>query len=151
MNKLSYTVCRRRLIRLWMALSALVFLLFFVQTLIGRFEHHEKDAWHWLFQFITPAFTLIIGVMVAHSRPTRAREDEIEEFYFQLSFYLSGFFLLVLLSAAVVVPIIHSRQNYGVDILNQKDMVQAFKTYDNFTLPLQGLAMLSLGLFFTRR
>lgn len=131
-------------------MSAAVFLVFFIQTVNGKYTIYVKEVWQWLFQFITPSITLMVGVLIAQSL-AGSTEGKIESFYFRVAFAISLFFLVLLLAAPVIVPFLHLRQNAHLAIEQQHNILQAFKTYDNFLLPVQGLTMLSLGLFFNKK
>jgi hypothetical protein len=93
---------------------------------------------------------LIIGVLIGQGL-VNENDRQIDPFYFRFAFGISTFFLVILLLAPIIIPFIHIQQNQNLPIEQQENILQAFKTYDSFILPVQGITMMSLGLFFTKK
>jgi cytochrome bd-type quinol oxidase subunit 2 len=151
MKKVSFYTCRKRILRVWLWMSFIIILIFLLQTVNGKYNDLVKEVWQWLFQYILPPITLMIGVFISQSLKREDEDIEIDNFYFQLSYGISIFFLLILFLAPFSVPYIHLSMNTGLsDISKQKNILDAYKVYDNFILPIQGIMMLCLGMFFTQ-
>ena len=151
MKKISFTVAQRKLLIQWIVFSAVIFIIYFVQTLTGRYTNYESDVWEWLFKFITPPLSLMIGVLISQmaGKPSDAETDL---FYFRLAQGMSYFFLAILFLSAFLIPLIHLQQNRNLAVTDeQKSILVALKSYNAFLIPLQGLATLTLGLFFTKK
>jgi hypothetical protein len=151
MKQIKFSVARKKLVVQWMIFSAIIFFLFFIQTLTGRYEKYEGEVWEWLFKFITPSLSLMIGVLIAQmSAP--ASEVETDVFYFRLATGISYLFLTVLLLSALLIPVIHLQQNRNLSITETpRPIVDAMKSYNIFLLPLQSICTLTLGMFFTKK
>jgi len=149
MKKVSFFASRKKLITLWMIISLFIFIVFFVQSINGKYTSHVKDIWQWVFQFLTPALTLMIGILVAQLLGGTP-DSEVDVFFYRLAMGVSIFFLLLLLLSPFIVPFLHIQQNKDLAVDQQKNIFVAFQTYDIFLLPLQGLTMLTLGLFFSK-
>ena len=151
MKQINFSVARKKLVVQWMVFSALIFTLFLIQTLTGRYEKYEGEVWEWLFKFITPTLSLMLGVLISQvSSP--ASEVDTDILYFRTATWASYFFLFVLLLSAFLIPFIHLQQNRNLSITDTpKPIVEAMKTYNIFLLPLQGICTLILGLFFTKK
>ncbi len=147
---ISYNKARRKLLIQWLIMAAVIFLIFFIQSILGRYTTHVSEVWEWLFRLLTPPLSLMIGILIAQLMG-KAADFETDLFYFRLSQGISWFFLVFLLLSAILVPVIHLQQNLSLDKEHEKNIMEAFNTYNNFLLPLQGLATLALGLFFTKK
>lgn len=151
MKKINFSEARKKLIYQWLIFSGTIFIIYFVQTMTGRYEHYESDVWEWLFKFITPPLSLMIGVLISQMS-SQASDQETDIFYFRLAQGMSYFFLVILLLSAFLIPIIHLQQNRNLSVVeDQKSILEALKSYNAFLLPLQGLSTLTLGLFFTKK
>lgn len=151
MKKINFSEARKKLIYQWLIFSGTIFIIYFVQTMTGRYEHYESDVWEWLFKFITPPLSLMFGVLISQMS-SQASDQETDIFYFRLAQGMSYFFLVILLLSAFLIPIIHLQQNRNLSVVeDQKTILEALKSYNAFLLPLQGLSTLTLGLFFTKK
>lgn len=151
---IDYTKAQKKLIVLWCLVSAIVFIIYFVQTLTGKYLDNISEVWEWVLQFVIPPLTLMIGVLI-NQLSSESGNKVIDIFYFRVAFGFSGFFLLLLLLSAVLVPFMHHAQNSQVLVTeitkeNQITIIDAFNSYNNFLIPVQGLTTLALGLFFTK-
>jgi hypothetical protein len=153
-STIDYSKAQKQLVVLWCSVSVIVFIIYFVQTLTGKYLDHVSDVWEWVLQFVIPPLTLMIGVLI-NQLSSESKTKVIDSFYFRIAFGFSGFFLLLLLLSAVLVPFIHQAQNSNVLITeiteeNQITIIDAFNDYNNFLIPVQGITTLTLGLFFTK-
>ncbi len=151
---IEYANAQKKLVVLWCTFSLAVFILFFIQTLTGKYLGHMGEVWEWVLQFIIPPLTLIIGVLISQvtSEPNTRKVDI---FYFRLALGFSLFFLVLLFLSAMIVPVLHQAQNSSVLISeiteeNKRTIIDAFESYNAFLMPVQGISTLTLGLFFSR-
>jgi len=151
MRTIDFNVARKKLLMQWIIFSAVIFIIYLIQTLTGRYENYESEIWEWLLKFIIPSLSLMIGVLISHMSSQQS-DETTDLFYFRLAQAISYFFLVMLLLSAFIIPIIHLQQNRNLSITDQqKTIEEAMKSYNIFLLPLQGLATLTLGLFFTKK
>jgi hypothetical protein len=61
---IDYTKAQKKLIVLWCLVSAIVFIIYFVQTLTGKYLDNISEVWEWVLQFVIPPLTLMIGVLI---------------------------------------------------------------------------------------
>jgi len=150
MKRINSDLARKKLIKQWLIFSAVIFSIYLFQTMTQKYQNHEKDVWEWLFRFITPPLSLMIGVLITHvsSQPT---DDDTDSFYLRLTQGISYFYLSILLLSAVLVPIINILQNQNLPLTDQKTIIQAFNTYSSVLTPIQGICTLALGFFFTKK
>lgn len=151
---INYSKAQNRLVAQWCIFSGVIFVIYFVQTLTGKFEGQVSDVWEWLMQFIIPPLTLMIGVLIS-KMSSQSTDKETNLFYFRLASGISYFFLILLLLSSVLVPLIHQSQNSAILVTeiteeNQITIIEAFKYYNIFLIPIQGITTLVLGLFFTK-
>ena len=150
MKVISFQSARKKLIILWLSMSVAVFLIFFIQSVNDKYTDHLKEVWQWVFQFITPAVTLMIGVLIAQgiNRSGETDKAKVDIFFFRMAMGISLAFLITLFLSPIITPFIHVRQNLNLSMGEQKNILDSFKSFDNYLLPLQGITMLALGFFF---
>ena len=68
MKKIDFYQSRKKLLTHWIVASLVIFVTYFVVARMGRFGASEGEVWSWLFQFILPPLSLMIGVLIV-TRP----------------------------------------------------------------------------------
>lgn len=62
---------RKKLLWLWLGFTAALVLLIFVQTLTGKFEDIEGQAWTWVFVHLLPALSLLFAAVLLNKNPSK--------------------------------------------------------------------------------
>lgn len=62
---------RKKLLWLWLGFTAVLVLLIFVQTLSGKFEDIEGQAWGWVFVNLLPALLLLFAAVLLNKNPSK--------------------------------------------------------------------------------
>ena len=62
---------RKKLLWLWLGFTAGLVLLFFVQTIAGKYEDIEAQAWTWLFVQILPGILLLWAAVLLNKNPSK--------------------------------------------------------------------------------
>jgi len=62
---------RKKLLWLWLGFSVGLVLLAFVQTLNGKFELVERQAWGWLFIQLLPGLGLLLAAVLLNKNPSK--------------------------------------------------------------------------------
>lgn len=150
MKKVDFYHSRKKLLTHWIVASLVIFMTYFVVARMGRFGTSEGEVWSWLFQFLLPPLSLMIGVLIVTVTQTPAAQ-EIDSFFFRLALGMSYVFLLLLFLSAFLVPIMHLQENAELIVTEQTPLIKAFKSYDSILIPVQGLSTLTLGLFFSKK
>lgn len=150
MKKVNFYESRKKLLTHWLVYSAIIFIIYFVQARLGRYGQHAGDVWEWLFKFLIPSLSLMIGVLIIQVS-AQPSDQEIDLFYFRLAMGMSYFFLIMLFLSAFLIPIIHMQHNSNLIITEQKNIIQAFDAYNGILIPLQGLSTITLGIFFSKK
>jgi hypothetical protein len=65
------TDTRKKLLWLWLGFTAAIVLLFFVQTLAGKYEDIEGQAWTWVFVQLMPALLLLFVAVLLNKNPSK--------------------------------------------------------------------------------
>lgn len=154
-NTIPFSKAQKRLVVLWCTFSVIIFIVFLVQMINdNKFGDHTGEVWEWLFQFLLPPLTLMIGVLISQLTGN-ANKKETDIFYFRLANGFSYFYLILLLSSSFLAPMIH--QNLAEPVLvteltpeNEMSIIEAFQSYNAFMIPVQGITILTLGLFFSK-
>lgn len=136
--KTSFEKAKRNLAMPWFIAGALLFLIMFLQTIGGKFEDKNIEAWGWFTQNLIPTLSLIITVFVADSN-TEIVDREIEKFYFNLALGLSIFYLFVLLSVLLAQP------------FAGKGIIPWLQSSSIYLGPFQGLVTAAVGMFFLKK
>jgi len=148
-KNVSMTWARQKLLIVWSIGSAIPFVLIFIQTIIGVFDikignnevdNIAKDVWGWFIPSVLPTFSLMIGVLVSESFMV-SKDKMASRFLYRLSFILSAFYLITILStyvAAFASPV-------------DKSPLALLKQSNLWLGPFQGLVSASLGAFFVSK
>jgi len=62
---------RKKLLWLWLGFSVALILMAFVQTLSGKFELVEMQAWTWLFAQLLPGMLLLFAAVLLNKNPSK--------------------------------------------------------------------------------
>ncbi len=62
---------RKRLLWLWLGFTAALILLVFVQTLTGKLEGIEMQAWGWIFAQLLPVLGLLFAAVLMNKNPSK--------------------------------------------------------------------------------
>jgi hypothetical protein len=129
---------RQRLAVLWFVLSAICFIAFIFIANANVKPEGQGDAWNWFLPNIFPFLTLILAVFVTQTLTSGQEQKLVDKFIFRLAFYVSLFYLLILLGVLI---------SWSPEKL---DILPYYKRYNTMLTGLQGLVSISLGIFFTR-
>lgn len=136
--KTSFEKAKKNLAMPWFIAGALLFVIMFIQTIGGKFEDKNIEAWGWFTQNLLPTLSLIITVIVADSS-TEIADREIEKFYFNLAFGISIFYLFVIFSVLLVQP------------FAEKGIIPWLQSSTIYLGPFQGLVTAAVGMFFLKK
>lgn len=62
---------RKKILWLWLGFTAVLVLLFFVQTIAGKYEGIEGKAWTWIFAQLLPAMLLLFVAVLLNKNPSK--------------------------------------------------------------------------------
>jgi len=127
---------RKRLATIWFISAGLLFILLLFQTIFGVYGDKAKDAWSWLLPTIMPTLSLIIGVLVADTFSKRSKDEAVDKFIFQLSYFLSAAYLITVSITILLSP------------LSNQPPLELMKLSNLWLAPFQGLVSAALGAFF---
>ena len=136
--KVTVASCKKRLVKLWLIGSAIIFCIILFQTFLGHYADKMKEAWSWFLPTVLPTLSLMIGVLVADALSAESTEKKIDAFIFRLSFYISIFYFVIILLTILIQPIVTIA---AIEFLKQSNLWLA---------PIQGLVTASLGAFFVK-
>ncbi|MFX0141103.1 MAG: hypothetical protein ACFFDN_46120, partial [Candidatus Hodarchaeota archaeon] len=131
--------CKKRLTTLWFVGASFLLLLFFFQTLFGKYKGIAMEAWGWLMPTIMPSLSLVLGVWGMYVLDMGVKTKKVDRFVFRLSFALSALYLSLVTLTILFQPF---------TLLSPLDWM---KQSNLWLGPLQGLVSASLGVFFVKR
>ncbi|MBE99790.1 hypothetical protein [Flavobacterium coralii] len=137
--KIQFESAKKRIAILWFTFAAVVFLILFLQTVKGKYESNITEAWGWYCQNILPSLSLIVSVFIFDSTNGTVRNRSVEKFHFNIAFFLSLFYLLVIIGVILSQPF---AKTSPIVWLQQSNI---------YLGPLQGIATGAIGIFFIKR
>ena len=128
---------KKRLATVWFLGGGLLFLVFILQTLFGRYIDEEKEAWGWFLPNVMPTLLLIVGAL-----RLEGKGEAVDNFTYLIAFYLSIFYLVIVSLTIFLNPI---SQQYS-----ERSPLQLLQLSNLFIGPLQGMVSGSIGWFFIK-
>lgn len=137
-ERVSISVCQRRLFWLWAILGLLVAAVVLMQTSpAGAYHLHASDVWDWFLAAVTPTFSLLLASVIAQARSTEP-DSTVDKFYYRLAFGSSAAYLVLLLSLLMI----YAQSNSPVEELRSMAKVVTL---------LYGIVAAALGVFFVSK
>ena len=131
--------CRTRVAALCFTGSGVLFFLFLLQTMFGRYADKAVDAWGWLAPHIVPTLSLMLGVLAAQKG---VETQTVDRFFFRSSFLLSFVYLLAVLLINLLLPFVAVTPQESLEVLKQANLGLGIS---------QGLVSASIGAFFVHK
>ncbi len=138
---IAFFKAQKRISVLWFVFSAIIFLLVFIQTIIGeKFDDESvKAVWKWVASFIIPTLSLILSAFFAQFGSLLPKKENIGKFYYLLVFWLSFFYLFIVILVILIEPLIET------------PFVKIIDSSSYYLTPLQSLVNIAIGYFFIKR
>lgn len=137
-ERVSISVCQRRLFWLWAILGLLVAGVVLMQTSpAGAYHLHASDVWDWFLAAVTPTFSLLLASVIAQARSTEP-DSTVDKFYYRLAFGSSAAYLVLLLSLLMI----YAQSSSPVEELRSMAKVVTL---------LYGIVAAALGVFFVSK
>jgi hypothetical protein len=143
MKSLTLTSCKNRLAKIWLIGVGVVFVLFLVQSAMGKYESLQ-EAWQWFLPMWLPTLSLMVGVFVADAGRPAGKENLPDAFTFKLAKALSIAYLGALCGTLLLEPVATRVQAAASPMV-------FLKLSNLWLVPVQGLASAILGAFFIKR
>jgi hypothetical protein len=141
-NRISLAVAQPRLAVVWFSGGGFILLLVIIQSLMGKYEGKTDEAWSWLLPTLMPTLSLIIGVLAAGAKRENPPEETVTRFIFNLSFWLSFTYLLLVALTILVSPFTAENVKESLELMHRSNL---------WLGPLQGLVGAALGVFFVSK
>jgi hypothetical protein len=139
MSKMVSTyLCKKHLALIWFIGGIFLFLLFALQSILGKYGNGTAEAWNWFLPSIMPSLSLVLGVIVLDVARGGSKKTKIDRFIYHLVFFLSIIYLLLVVSIPLLQP------------LTGTDPLELMKRSNLWLAPFQGLVSAGLGIFFVK-
>lgn len=132
-------VCIHRLALLWFAGAGILFLLLFVQSILGRYGERSGEVWEWYTSVLVPVLTLIAGAFFYDRSSASTRSDSVKPMVFQITFWMSVLYLVVVNAAILLSPL---SPMSPLELMEMSELALGV---------LQGAMMAALGVFFVSK
>jgi len=139
-TKIEFSAAKKKIAVLWFIFVGCIFVLMFIQTMTGKYEDKDTEAWGWLFPSVIPTLSLILSVFLFDIQSEDSKVFNIDRFYFRLVFFLSIFYLSVILLILLIQP-----------LLNDQPLISLMKNSSIYLGPFQGVISGAMGLFFIKK
>lgn len=139
---IEFSKAQKRIATLWFLSSLIIFFVFFLQTVFGKFENNIKEAWGWLLPLVLPNLTLMLSIFFSDLHQQKKSEYNLFEtdiFFYRLTLGISFFYLGTILLIILLQP------------LSTKSIFQLMSDSSIFLGPIQAIVSGSIGLFFINR
>jgi magnesium-transporting ATPase (P-type) len=133
-------IAQKRLLILWCFGGLFLFIILIIQTVGDIYGLKVDEAWSWFLPTVIPTLTLMITVAIiefSQSTTATAEQKQSDRFLFQLAFWLSLLYLVL-----VTFTLLRPRSIYTP--------IEWMKKSNLWLGPLQGLVTASLGAFFIK-
>ena len=135
----TFRECRKRLGRLWIIAFAVMFLILVAQSFLGGLGDRAVEAWGWFFANVMPTLSLVAVNMQTDAARSKEPDEEVEPFYYQLSFWVSVGYLALLLLVIL-----------GWRITKYEEPADAMAFSTVFIGPLQAFTVSVIAIFFKK-
>ncbi|HZR18417.1 MAG TPA: hypothetical protein VFE51_14080 [Verrucomicrobiae bacterium] len=132
------STCRAALATLWFCAGGGLFILFVVESVLGRWQEKTNEAWGWFLPTLMPTLLLMIGVFAADATNPKEEDASVKSFTFFLSFGVSILYLSAVALTILLLP--YAKAPFWV-VMSQSNL---------FLGPFQGLVAGALGIFFVK-
>jgi small-conductance mechanosensitive channel len=122
----------------WLVGAAIPSLIVLVQTVTGRYQGLEQQAWGWLLPSFMPTLGLVIGSLVAEAKKAKQSTRMVDRFTGRLAVIVSIVYLTLLLMTLLASP------------LAESGPVPFLLISHLWLAPVQTIVASLLGLFFTK-
>ena len=139
---IEFRLARVRLATIWYTFTTLLLIIFFIQTILGRYGDAVESAWAWLIPTVVPSLSLITGSLVIDFKKISGKAKKADRFLFRLAFCLSIGYLLAVCLTVLSSPF---AEQYA-----QISVIDLFNLSQLWLGPFQGLVAASLGAFFVK-
>jgi hypothetical protein len=133
---------RTKLGAVWLGGAGSIILVLVIQSLLGRYEDKVQDVWGWVLPTIMPTLGMIVTVLGYTALDRNMSTAIVRKDFFQLSFWLSLFYLSLILLTVLVQPLVGATVEKAIQLMRQSNL---------WLGPFQGLVASSLGVLFVSR
>ena len=130
---------KKHLAVLWYLYGGVLFIIFFLQSLSGKYGTQVQDAWSWFLPTILPSLTLITGVLVADALQANPVTRNIDRFIYTLTLAVSAIYLILVSLVIFLQPFFSN------------DPFVLMKSSNFGLAPFQGIVTACIGVFFTKK
>lgn len=130
---------RLRLGLIWMGGGGLILVIVALQSLLGYFGDKQQEAWAWLLPCILPTLGMIAAALGLTALDPVYSGFVVRKSYFQLAFWLSAFYLALVLLTIVIQP------------ATGESPIELMRTSNLWLGPCQGLVASALGVLFVSK
>lgn len=140
-DRIARSDAQKNLALVWMGATAVLLILFFIQTLVGnKYPGQSDEAWDWLIPQVFPTLTLMIGILVARAQSASRRDVVVRRSYYRLTLGVVIFYFIVLFGVVFTAPLDFA--------FNETPALEHLKKATKIVNLLHGSATLILSIFF---
>lgn len=139
MATIEFRTAQKRIAATWFIGAGFLFLIFVLQSVLGKYGADTTKAWNWLLPAIMPTVSLITAVLVTelNSPDTGKMSDR---FLYKMAIISSGIYLGILYLMVFLSPFVEG----------DKTPLEILESSQLWVAPLQGVVVAILGAYFVK-
>jgi cytochrome bd-type quinol oxidase subunit 2 len=139
MATIEFRTAQKRIATTWFICGGILFLIFVLQSVLGKYGDDTEKAWNWLLPAIMPTISLITAVLVTElSSPNKGKMSD--RFLYRMAIGSSAIYISILYLMVFLSPFIEGDKT-ALEILESSQL---------WVAPLQGVVVAILGAFFVK-
>lgn len=139
MATIEFRSAQKRIATTWFIGGGILFLIFVLQSVLGKYGDDTEKAWNWLLPAIMPTISLITAVLVTElSSPNTGKMSD--KFLYRLAIISSSIYIGILYLVVFLSPFIEG----------DKTPLEILETSQLWVAPLQGVVAAILGAYFVK-
>lgn len=128
-----------RLATVWFTGAGFLFLLLFVQTLLGRYGDRVEDVWSWFAAVLVPVVTLIAGAFFSNKLGGSTGLEAVDSRVYGITLGMSVVYLIVVNASVLLSP------------FSSLSPLELMRFSELWLELFQGLLTMALGVFFIKQ
>lgn len=128
---------RKKLLWLWLIFTAIIVVLMFIQTINGKFEDIETNAWTWAFTNLLSPLLLLIVAILMNKNPSKVLLSAT----FRIIYMATLTYLLLVSLSLLALPI--ATRNQSIEVYFNQSYL--------WLLPFQGIILIIFGILYFKK
>ena len=139
-EKITKSIAQRKLVTVWLIMGLLTAVMFVIVCWERTSDSEFTDAIQWLFNYIGPGMTLIIG-SYAYAALQSDSNKKINRGFLRVTLWFTVVYIMIILTLVLLAPLAINRDTFMMDYLKKFNVILSF---------LETSLLVFLGIFFAK-